>query len=219
MNRRVLDDSDAPVGHTPSADIELSPSHRKRIARLATEVLAPAPIAATLLCLVAWRTAASPQEAVVWGLIAVVFAALIPIAYVLQGVRKRRLTHRHVPKREQRRLPLIVGISSVFVGLVLISSLGAPKPLVALVASMLAGLLVSLAVTIFWKVSIHTAVVAGAVVILAFTFGPILLVTAPAIALIAWSRVELGDHTPAQVIVGATLGAVVAFTTYPLVLR
>jgi membrane-associated phospholipid phosphatase len=124
-----------------------------------------------------------------------------------------------VPIREQRRTPLIVGISSVFVGLVLVSSLGAPKPLVALVASMLAGLVVSLAVTIFWKVSIHTAVVAGAVVILAFTFGPILLVTAPAIALIAWSRVELGDHTPAQVIVGATLGAVVAFTTYPLVLR
>jgi len=71
---------------------------------------------------------------------------------------------------------------------------------------MLAGLIVSLAVTIFWKVSIHTVVVAGAVVVLAFVFGP----TAPAVALIAWSRVELGDHRPAQVVVGGAFGAVVA---------
>jgi membrane-associated phospholipid phosphatase len=192
---------------------------RERIARLATEVLAPAPIAATLLCLVAWRSATSPQEAIASGFIAVLFAALIPITYVLYGVRSQRLTHRHVPLREQRRIPLVLGILSVFVGLALIDRLGAPKPLVALVASMLAGLVVSLAITIFWKVSIHTAVVAGAVVVLAFAFGPVLLFTAPAIALIAWSRVELGDHTPAQVVVGAALGAVVAFATYPLVLQ
>jgi membrane-associated phospholipid phosphatase len=113
---------------------------------------------------------------------------------------------------------MIVGIVSVFIGLVIINSFGAPRPLVALVASMLAGLVVSLAVTIFWKLSVHTAVVAGAVVVLAFVLGPILLLTAPAIALIAWARVELGDHTPAQVVVGGVLGAAVAFTTYPLVL-
>ena len=219
MNQRLFDDPVVPVGRVPTTQSEHSRVHRERVARAATEILAPAPIAAALLCLVAWRTAASAQEAIVWGLIAVLFAALIPIAYVLHGVRKRRLTHRHVPMREQRRTPLIVGISSVFVGLLLISGFGAPKGLVALVASMLAGLVVSLAVTLFWKVSIHTAVVAGAVVILAFAFGPLLLFTAPAIALIAWSRVELGDHTPAQVVVGAALGATVAFTTYPLVLR
>lgn len=51
---------------------------------------------------------------------AVVFAALIPITYVIHGVLKRRLIDRYVPLRDQRRTPLIVGIFSVLVGLVLI---------------------------------------------------------------------------------------------------
>jgi membrane-associated phospholipid phosphatase len=36
------------------------------------------------------------------------------------------------------------------------------------------------------------------------------------VALIAWSRVEVGDHTPAQVLAGVALGIVVNATTFPL---
>jgi membrane-associated phospholipid phosphatase len=37
-----------------------------------------------------------------------------------------------------------------------------------------------------------------------------LLVTAPLVVLVGWSRVRLADHTPAQVVVGAMVGATVA---------
>jgi membrane-associated phospholipid phosphatase len=47
-------------------------------------------------------------------------------------------------------------------------------------------------------------------------FGLALLVVWPLVALIAWSRVQVGDHTPAQVLAGITPGIVVNTTIFPL---
>ena len=58
--------------------------------------------------------------------------------------------------------------------------------------------------------SIHTAVAAGALVILVLVYGWPLVVTAPLVAAVGWSRVALKDHTVAQVVVGALVGAAVA---------
>jgi membrane-associated phospholipid phosphatase len=81
---------------------------------------------------------------------------------------------------------------------------------------MLAGLVASTLVTLVWKVSFHAAVVAGAAVVLVAVFGPALAVLAPLVALVGWSRVASGDHSPAQVVVGVLLGAAVSATVFPL---
>jgi membrane-associated phospholipid phosphatase len=200
----------------PEAAPPPRPSARRRLARLATEVLAPAPTVAVLLLLVAWRSAPTPGEALKWGGLAALFASLVPFGYILRGVRRRRLTDRHVRVRAQRPVPLLAGIGSVLVGLTLLALWGAPPDLVALVAAMAVGLVTVLLVTLFWKVSIHAAVIAGAVVILVLVFGPWLVLLSPLVALVGWSRVEAGDHSPAQVIVGVLLGGVVAGTVFPL---
>ena len=54
--------------------------------------------------------------------------------------------------------------------------LGAPRPVLALAAAGLVGLVVAVSVSHWWKMSIHSAVAAGTVVILVLTFGPRLLV-------------------------------------------
>jgi hypothetical protein len=189
---------------------------RRRIARLVTEVFAPAPIAAALLLTVAWRSASTTAQGVAWGLFAVVFASFVPMLFVLRGVRRGDLTDRHVRLREQRALPLVVGMACVLAGLGPMLVWSAPPDLVALIAAMLAGLIVSLLVTLVWKMSLHTGVAAGSLVILVLVFGPALLVLSPVVALIGWARMELGDHSPAQVAVGAVLGAAVAATVFSL---
>ena len=195
------------------------PRRRKRLrqsaARLLTEVLAPAPMAAALLVVIAWRSAPTTEAALVWASISILFASLIPISYVLHGVRRRRFSDRHVVVRQQRPVPLVVAIASVSIGLAVLSVVGAPRLLVALVGAMGVGLTVSLAVTLFWKMSIHTAVVAGAAVIMVLVFGQVWLVLVAVVALAGWSRVELGDHTPAQVIGGGVIGALVAAAVFP----
>lgn len=192
------------------------PPARRRVARLVTEVLAPAPIVAALLLVVAWRSAPTTTEAMAWGLLAALFASLLPFLFILRGVWRGRLSDHHVGVRAQRPIPLLVGVVSVLIGLGLLVAWRAPRDLVALVGAMTVGLVVSLLVTLGWKMSIHTAVAAGAAVILVLVFGPPLLALSPVVGLIGWSRVEIGDHTPAQVAIGAVLGAVVAAAAFSL---
>lgn len=192
------------------------PPARRRVARLVTEVLAPAPIVAALLLVVAWRSAPTTTEAMAWGLLAALFASLLPFLFILRGVWRGRLSDHHVGIRAQRPIPLLVGVVSVLIGLGLLVAWRAPRDLVALVGAMTVGLVVSLLVTLGWKMSIHTAVAAGAAVILVLVFGPPLLALSPVVGLIGWSRVEIGDHTPAQVAIGAVLGAVVAAAAFSL---
>ncbi|HVA25337.1 MAG TPA: phosphoesterase PA-phosphatase, partial [Chloroflexota bacterium] len=109
-----------------------------------------------------------------------------------------------------RPLPLVVAICSIAAGLILMTLFGAPRPMIALVAAMTVGLLVSLAITVLWKISVHTAVVSGAVVIVALVFGPAFAALAPLVALIGWARLERGDHTLPQVLAGAAIGAAIA---------
>lgn len=195
--------------HQP-ANVPLS----QRLARLVSEVFAPATVAGLLLLVVAVHSARSVVEAIIWGVIAVSFASLLPMFYIIRGVRRRRLSDHHVRIREQRPLPLLVGALSVVVGTALLTFLHAPRDLVALIGAMAAGLLTSLLVTLFWKISVHVAVAAGAVVILALVFGPPLLILTPIVALVGWARVELRDHTVAQVVAGVVQGAVVAAVVF-----
>ena len=206
------------IEQAQSQDTDASPSssakRRKLAARLLTELFAPAPVAAALLVVVTWHATADSRNAVLWSVVAVVFASVLPIGYVLLGVRRRKLSDRHVAVRHQRRSPLIVSIAFVLLGLLVLKLGGAPSPLVALVTAMAAGLAASLLVTLVWKVSIHTAVVAGSEAILVLVFGPWLLTLTPVVVLVAWARLQLGQHTVAQVIAGIALGTVVATSVY-----
>jgi len=183
---------------------------RSRLARLITEVLAPANVGAIVFLLVAWHSTPTILEALRWGLLTVFFTIALPFAFILWGVRRRRFTDHHIRLREQRPQALAVGIGSGLVGLVVLVLLGAPRELIALVVAMATGVVNALLITLFWKMSIHVASVAGAIVILVLVFGPPFVVLAPLVALVGWARVELGDHTPAQVTAGAAIGATVA---------
>jgi membrane-associated phospholipid phosphatase len=184
-------------------------------ARAVTELLAPANLAVAQLLAVGWHSTPSPAG-LGWGLLAATFCGLLPYGIVLPGVRRQRWADRHLRARHQRPIPFLTAIASILVGLALLLALDAPRQLVALVVAMLTGLAATLVVTLWWKLSVHTAAAGGTVAILALTFGPALALAVPTVALVAWSRVRLGDHTPAQTLAGAALGGLVATTVFIL---
>ncbi|MGQ5260822.1 phosphoesterase PA-phosphatase [Micromonospora sp. ZYX-F-536] len=187
-----------------------------RVARLVTEVTAPAVLVSLLMVTVSWHSAPVAAHGLAWGLLATIFVTGIPFAYIVGGVRRGRLTDHHVGRREQRRVPLLVGLGSVAAGLALLALLGAPRPLLALAVAGLVGLVVAVSVSHWWKMSIHLAVAAGTLVILALTFGARLLVALPLLAVVGWSRVRLRDHTVPQVLAGGVLGALIAGVVFGL---
>ncbi|WP_328851063.1 phosphatase PAP2 family protein [Micromonospora globbae] len=186
------------------------PGPTLRFARLVTELSAPAVLVSLLTLAVGWHSTAGGLGGLGWGLLAVLFVSGIPFAYIVGGVRRGRLTDHHVGLREQRRVPLLVGLCSVVAGLALLAALGAPRPVLALVVAGAIGLVVAVAVSHWWKMSIHSAVAAGTVVILILTFGAPLLAAVPLLVLVGWSRVRLRDHTVPQVLVGGLVGGLVA---------
>jgi membrane-associated phospholipid phosphatase len=189
---------------------------RLRVARLVGEVLSPPPILVVLALLVAWDSSPTPAMAVVWGGIAAVSASVLPYALILRGVRRGRLTDRNISLREQRIRFAAVAIASILTGLTVLAAFDAPAEMVALQASIAVGVACGWVVTLWWKISVHAAIAAGGATVLLLVFGLALLVVWPLVALIAWSRVQVGDHTPAQVLAGIALGIAVNATIFPL---
>jgi hypothetical protein len=186
-----------------------------RIAVVVSEVLAPAVLVAVLLLTVGWHAGDTPGVSRWWGLPGALFAAVIPLGYVLHGVRKGRLTNHHIPERAARRVPLLFGTASLVAGLLLLLALGAPREVLALLTTGGVGLAIFALVTHWWKMSIHAGVASGTVAALTVIYGAVALLGVPLVLLGCWARVRLTAHTPAQVVVGAMVGALIAGTVFP----
>ncbi|GID27606.1 phosphoesterase PA-phosphatase [Paractinoplanes brasiliensis] len=185
-------------------------------ARVITEVFAPGVLVALLLLVVGFHAGGEPGVSRWWGAPAALFAAGIPMAYVVRGVRRGRLTSHHIPEREHRRGPLLFGMVSVAIGTTALVALGAPRELLALLAAGITGLVVFGVVTAYWKMSIHSGVAAGTVAVLVAVHGPVALIAVPLVPLVGWSRLVLSAHTLAQVIAGTLVGALIAGTVFPV---
>jgi hypothetical protein len=142
-----------------------------------------------------------------WGLLGALFAAILPTVFIRYGMRRGRWADRHVGAREHRLIVMAFIIASVGTGLGLLLGLGAPRPVTAMTVTMLASIIVLMAITVKWKISVHCAVSSGATVMLALTWGAPWLACYTLVGLVAWSRAELKDHTPAQAAAGTALGA------------
>ena len=149
-----------------------------------------------------------------WGLLAALFTAVLPTLFITYGVRRGRWSDRTVGARRPRLVVLAFITASVAPGLILLLVLGAPRLLTGYLAFMLASVAVLAAITTVWKISIHCAVASGSVAILALSFGPLVLPAYALVALLGWSRVALRDHTVAQAVAGAVLGAGAAVLAY-----
>jgi hypothetical protein len=183
---------------------------RQRVARWLTEAFAPAVLVSVLLVLLGGHSEPSLARGLALGAVAALFESVLPFLYVLRGVRTGRLSDHHLGDHRQRRGPLLVGLVSVVTGFAVLFAAHAHRELLAAVFAGGVGLVVAAAVNHWWKMSIHAAVAAGSVVILVLVYGWPMLVTAPLVGAIGWSRVALKDHSVAQVVVGTALGAAVA---------
>lgn len=187
--------------------------NRPRLARLLTDGLDPKNVI-TALCLLVG--AHYGWSGVGWGTLAIFFCAVIPIVFIVATGEKRTFADRHVPERARRMIVIPVIILSVLSCLALMVVGEAPAPLLSMVGAMLATIAAIWPVTKFTKISVHTAVLTGALAMLGLLYGPWWILSAALVPLVAWSRAQLKDHTPAQTVAGAVLGALVAAPVFAL---
>ncbi|GGC78567.1 hypothetical protein GCM10011512_01400 [Tersicoccus solisilvae] len=197
-----------PVAATPHTAVD-------RIARAASEVLAP-PFLASLLMAIAALASGVSGRTVLAAAVAIGFTIVAPMAVIVVLARRGRLSGHYVPERTERT-PVYVGtLVSGGVGMVLLVLLRAPHALFVVMGGIATGLVAVLLVNLWWKISAHTAVAASVAVTLAgWLGGPWwMMLTVPVV--VGWSRVRMRVHTRGQVIVGGLLGVAVALVWLPL---
>ena len=189
-----------------------SMSGRSSAARLITDVLEPKNWIIATVALLGWG--ADRVAGLGWAALIAFFAAVLPTLFIRFGIRRWGWADRHVGAKRERMIALAFTTASVTAGVAAMIALGAPDKMTGYIAGMLASAVVIAAITVAWKISVHCAVASAGVLIAALTFSPDILAGYLLVGLVAWSRVELRDHTPAQVIGGTVLGAVMAALTY-----
>lgn len=195
---------------------------RRRVARLLTEVLAPWVWVLGLPLAIGWHATGTATGTLLWGLLVGITGSIIPMIVIVRGARRGRWDSHHVTNREGRVVPFIACITSLGGGIAILLLGDAPQQMIALALAMFATLAVSIAITFAlpgngtrgWKISMHAAVAAGSAAILTIAYGPWLALVGIAAVLVDWSRVELGDHTTAQVTAGTVLGLITGGLPY-----
>jgi membrane-associated phospholipid phosphatase len=113
-----------------------------------------------------------------------------------------------VSRRSERLAALTFAIASDGAGVIVLIAVRAPHAMTGYLIGMLATSIVITAITTAWKISVHCAVASAAVAMVSLAYGPLVVGGYAPVALVAWSRVALREHTTAQVIAGVILGGI-----------
>ena len=142
--------------------------------------------------------------------------AFFPFLPVLYFYRKN-VVDLDISKKEMRT-PFFVIAAAFYSIAAIIFFVTNTTILFSLAASYAFVTIILLLVNMFWKVSVHSAGVAGPIFALVFVFGFMALPLSLMIILVSWSRIKLKKHTFTQTFVGSLIPIVVGFVLYPMFL-
>lgn len=147
------------------------------------------------------------KQFIITELISLIFASVLPMAIILHWARKLD-TDKDISNREDRFIPLIVGVVSYFIGFLISLALGVSNFLTVLILCYTVNTFIVMLITSKWKISIHTTGLTGPVAALIMLIWPIGTIFGLLYPLLIWSRFTLKKHTMAQAIAGGVFGLV-----------
>ena len=191
-------------------------SWKKRAARLTSNIVNPFSVSFAMIISLSFASTSSTFEALKWTLISIALGILPVFAVLIYLVRNHRLEGIFIKARKQRNKIYLLACACAAVSCLVLFYLGAPVVLVASFVAGLAAIVIFMFINLWWKISVHTAFATASVTVLIVLYGSIGLVTAALIPPIAWSRIELEHHSPAQVAMGALLAALIVVVVFSL---
>lgn len=142
---------------------------------------------------------------IICELISLVFASVLPMAIIIYWAKKLN-TDKDISNRQDRFIPLIIGIISYFIGFLISLAVNADNFLTLLLLCYSVNTGVVLLITAKWKISVHTTGLSGPVAALILLLGPIGAAFGILYPILIWSRVLLKKHTLSQAICGGVQG-------------
>ncbi|QUW00716.1 hypothetical protein J8C02_04255 [Chloracidobacterium sp. MS 40/45] len=140
------------------------------------------------------------------AIVAVLFAAALPLSALLVMKQRGLITNVNIDRREQRTRPFILGILCYAVGFFFLKLFHAPRLAQGLMFCYAVNTAVILAITRYWKISVHATGISGPLMALYYQLGSVVLPYFSLIPLVCASRVVMRKHTVGQVVAGTALG-------------
>jgi len=187
---------------------------KNKIARLASDILNPFVITIGVLIVLSLKEGNGIPDMLKWLLITVVISVVPVIIIVFVLVRKKKLDSFYSNPREQRNIVYILSSVLAAIDCFFIWYFHAPKLLAVIFTAGLVAVIIFMIINYFWKISLHTAFITAAIVVLILEYGPWALWSSTALLLVAWSRVVLKQHNILQVCSGGILAAVIVFLVF-----
>ncbi len=148
------------------------------------------------------------QEFLPWLGIAFLFAIVIPAGFILWKLEKKEIKDLHLSEHAERKVPFLVTAISAAVGALALFAISAAKPVVVMMAAYAVNAMMVAILTLYWKVSIHTALYSSVITVIVILMGGrfawLYLILIP----LSWSRIYRHRHTLTQVIGGALMAFV-----------
>ena len=189
---------------------------RIRVARRVSNILAPATISLPFILLVAFYQAQDQLTALIYACITLFFLSVGPLLYIIIGVRLGKLSDIDVSRRSQRVGPFMFGIVSVMIGWFVLTLTNGPRNLQTVMIITVFSGIIMMAITFWWKISMHASSLGGVATMLTVLYGAVMLPLFVLLVLVSWSRVVLRRHTVTQVIAGSLAGIVLSLVILKL---
>ena len=161
--------------------------------------------------------AAAGWGGLLWGVLCLLLTSGLSLAYLAYLARTGRVRDPGKIPQQERVWPLRV-VALLHTGAwVLVTLLGAPAPLRAILLSYTLATAAFALFTPLLKLSLHTAGVAGASVCLIFIFGAWGTLLTPILPLVWWARTVLGRHTTLELALGTLVGGGLTWVAFHFV--
>ncbi len=187
---------------------------RQRVANLTSNILNPFLLCLALIVLFSFKSADTTSEAIKWTLISTGLGLLPVFLVIIYLLKQGKLNDFFIAAREQRTRIYIIGCISAAAGCITLVFLEAPDILVAGFVTGASTAVVFAIINLWWKISLHTAIVAASATVLVMIFGWIAAGTVALVPLTAWSRIELECHSLTQTVSGAFLATLLVFVLF-----
>jgi len=189
---------------------------RKRIADLISNTLNPFLVSLIIIVLLSFESASGISDALKWSLILAAISILPVFSAVVYLLRKGRLNGIFTAVRRQRTAIYVLSGVCAAVGYVILLISKAPMMLRAAFATGLSGVVAFTVINLWWKISLHTALVTALVTVMVILYGWIATAGLVLVLLIAWARLALKQHSLAQAVAGAVLAALITVAAFYL---
>ena len=189
---------------------------RKRIANLTSNILNPFLTSLVVILLLSFEVTSGILDALKWSLILIALSILPVYAVIIYLVRSKRIEGLFINVRKQRTKVYLLAAVCTGVAYTVLRYFEAPPMLLATSVAGLSAVVVFMGINLRWKISIHTAFVAASVAILIILYDWMAAVTVVLVPLIVWARIRLEHHSPAQVVTGALLAALIVVVVFYL---